>query len=123
MACGIGEQRGAKGGNERRRTQNDCSAKRVRYRLQDHRPRVQKPRVASSLVYTRSAPGTAAKCAGASYVPCKTRIVGLSPMDSNARETSAARVRTSSERLLVVALMRDVMHRVCYLIVQVMIIQ
>ena len=106
MAYGKGErtarQTGAKGGDERRRIQNDCSAKKIRYRLQDHRPRVQKPRRAA-LSYTRSAPG---KCAGASYVPCETQIIGLSPMSSNARKTSATRVRTSSERFLVVALMR-----------------
>ena len=87
------------GGKEVGPTQNDCSAKKFGWRLQDHSPRVQKPRAASSLVHARRAPG---QCARASYVPCFhawNANCWLSAVNSNARSASAVRVRMRSGRV------------------------
>ena len=78
------------------RTQNDCSAKKFGCRLQDHRPRVQKPRAASSWVHARRAPG---QCAPGSYVPCFHAWKAncwLSAVNSHARRANAVRARTPS---------------------------
>jgi hypothetical protein len=90
-------QKRAKEGREGH-TQIDCSAKKFGCRLQDHRPRVQKPRAASALVHARRAPG---QCARTSYVPCFHAWYAycwLSAVNSNAMSPSAMAARTPSEK-------------------------
>ncbi len=99
LANGMATRREREREREETPTQNACSAKKFGWRLHNHRPRVQKPRAASSWVHARRAPG---HCARASYVPCFhawNANCWLSAVNSNARSASAVRVRMRSGRV------------------------